>query len=921
MPSQPVTPPLLLTINGERRSIVSSPDTPLLLALRNDLGLVGAKVGCALAQCGVCTVLADGEPIRSCVTPVGDVAGHGAAITTVEGIGQTGALHRVQRAFAAEAAAQCGYCIPGIMMEAVALLARIPDPTDADIVAALAGNICRCGAHARIVRAIRRAAHDPEPDPPVRPATPPPTPVVAAALAADQAPIDDGEDLGGGIQLSPDGRITVLSGKVELGTGLRTAMAAIVAGALGVPADAVTVIAGDTARTPDQGTTAGSKSIQSAGMDLAAAARIARQRLLDRAAYLLELPVTDLDLRSGRVIALHDTTIIVPLGDLVGLPDAAPPPTQPVRSRAVPDLAQDGSTARADDRQPTTDSEGRGPGGTVPRETVQRIDIPGKLTGQPSYVHDLQLPGMLHARVVRPMARTVEGMGATVRHIDRDSIAGLPGIVEIIRSGDLVAVVAERDEQALRAAQQLRVEWDTTPLPPFAERYAALRSGPTVEEDVRTVGDPAAAIAGSALTHTADYAHPWQAHASIGPSAAVADVRPDRATIWCASQGVFALRQALAPTLGLPESAVRVVHVEGPGCYGHNGADDVAGDAAVISQLVGRPVRVIWSRQGEFAWEGKGPAMVHTLTAGLDTTGAIIGWEMDVWAPTHSTRPSGHPGNLLAAQTKDPAAAFAPLGRSGGTRNAATTYAFPAQRVTAHWVTEPDLRPSALRSLGGLANSTANEQFMDELANRSGQDPVAFRRRHLDDPRAVAVLDAVARHAGWDTPLPAPVGRTLTGRGVAFARYEGAYAYAAVIADVRVDRDAGTVRVDRIVVAHDCGEIISPDGVRAQIEGNVIQGVSRALKEEVTWDTAGVTSLDWETYPVLRFDEVPAIEIILIDRPDQPAWGAGEPAICPVPAAIGNALSAAIGARLRQVPYTPARIPGALREAIDAPSG
>ncbi|HEV2529112.1 MAG TPA: molybdopterin cofactor-binding domain-containing protein [Thermomicrobiales bacterium] len=913
----PPTQPITLRVNGRYEPIASSLDTPLLLALRNDLGLVGAKVGCALSQCGVCTVLADGEPVRSCVTPVGDVAGIGAAITTIEGIGQPGALHRVQRAFEAEAAAQCGYCIPGIMMEAVALLERTPDPSDEDIHAALAGNICRCGAHPRILRAIHRAARDTTPDPPVRPAFPAPSLVVTTALAAadDTSGSDPGEHLGGGIHLHPDSRVTVLSGKVEIGTGLRTAMTGIVAGALGVPAGMVNVIAGDTARTPDQGTTAGSKSIQSAGMDLARAARLARQRLLDRAAHLLEIPATDLDIQSGRVVARHDARIAVPVGELIGLPDPEPPPADPVGPDAAADHAQDDRASRQDDGQAAARLEGANQAEVVTPEPIRRVDIPGKLTGRPSYVHDLRLPGMLHARVVRPMARTIDGMGATVRTVDRDSIAGMPGIVDVIHSGDLVAVVAERDEQALRAAQQLRVEWDTVPLPPFADRFAAIRSGPTVTQDVRTTGDPAAAISGAAQTHSADYAHPWQAHASIGPSAAVADVRPDRATVWCSSQGVFSLRQALAPTLGLPEEAVRVVHVEGPGCYGHNGADDVAGDAAVISQIVGRPVRVIWSRQGEFAWEGKGPAMVHTLRAGLDRSGAITGWEMDVWTPTHSTRPSGHAGNLLAAQTRDPAAPLAPLGRGGGTRNAATTYTFPAQRVTAHWVMEPALRPSALRSLGGLANTTANEQFMDELAHRTGQDPVAFRRRHLDDPRAIAVLDAVAERAGWRTPLATPADGALAGRGIAFARYEGEYAYAAVIAEVRVTPDTGAVRVDRIVVAHDCGEIVSADGVRAQIEGNVIQGVSRALKEEVIWDESGVTSLDWETYPVLRFDEVPVIEVVLIDRPDRPAWGAGEPAICPVPAAIGNALFAATGVRFRQTPFTPERVLAGLRES------
>jgi CO/xanthine dehydrogenase Mo-binding subunit len=363
----------------------------------------------------------------------------------------------------------------------------------------------------------------------------------------------------------------------------------------------------------------------------------------------------------------------------------------------------------------------------------------------------------------------------------------------------------------------------------------------------------------------------------------------------------------LAPLLGLDEDRIRLVFREGAGCYGHNGADDVTADAALLSQAVARPVRLQWMRMDEFAWEPKGPAMLIDMAAGLDRDGAIAAWNHTVWTPTHSTRPGGQPGNLLAGQQVDPPMSPAVMRNVGGDRNAPTTYTFPNERVSMHWLANAPLRPSAFRSLGGLHNTTANEMFLDEIASATGVDPVALRLRYMDNPRAVDVVNAAAERSGWGTPLPA-VNGLLTGRGFAYARYETVYTYVAIVAEVTVDPESGEVRVTRVVVAHDCGLIINPDGVRNQIEGNVIQGISRSLKEEVTWDDRAVTSLTWESYPILTFQEIPEIEIVLIDRPEEPPWGAGEPAICPVTAAIGNAIFAASGVRLRDVPFSPSRL-------------
>jgi len=549
---------------------------------------------------------------------------------------------------------------------------------------------------------------------------------------------------------------------------------------------------------------------------------------------------------------------------------------------------------------------------TVVGASIPRVDIIAKITGGAAYLQDMTVPGMLHGRVIRPA-----GIGATLQNIDESSVAGAPGLVKIVRNGNFVGVVTEREEQAIRVAQQLKVTWQTAAnLPKMEDLFTTIRNQRSVEKTPMNQGDVDGALKGAAKTLQATYQQPFQMHGSIGPSCAIADVQSDKAVVWSSTQGVYALRGALAQLLGMNALAIQVTYVEGSGCYGHNGFDDAAADAALLSKAVGKPVRVQWMRHDEHGWEPKGPAMVMDLKGGLDPQGNVVGWDYNVWTPTHSTRPGNMAGNLLAGQLVSPPAPAAKNGTTGGDRNAPTNYTFKNNRVTVHWLDTAALRPSALRSLGGVANTFANESFMDELAAVAGMDPVQFRLRHLADPRAIAVIQKAADLAGWQTrPAPGPDASGMgaaNGRGIAFIRYENTLAYCATVADVTVDRGSGQIHVNRVTVGHDCGLIINPDGLKNQIEGNVLQAMSRALKEQVTFDKSRVTSLDWRSYPILTFPEVPTVEIGLINQPHEPAWGVGEIASLPVAAAIANAVFDATGRRVRTIPLTPTSIKAAL---------
>jgi CO/xanthine dehydrogenase Mo-binding subunit len=684
------------------------------------------------------------------------------------------------------------------------------------------------------------------------------------------------------LAVAPDGGVTLYTGKVELGTGVATALAQIAAEELDVAVARITVVQGDTARTPDQGVTAGSKTVQRGAPVIRQAAADARYTLRLLASVRLSTSVDQLVTRDGVVSVVDDPSRRVTYGELVGGRRFSRPVTR--------------------DFQTKPRSAYRVVGTAVPR-----LDIPAKVTGAAAFVQDLRVPGMLHGRVVRP--RT---LGARVGGIDEASVRGLAGFVKVVRQGDFVGVVCEREEQAIAAARALKVDWrGGTRLPPMADLHETLRKLPGSPRVVVNRGDVDGVLGAAAAPLQAEYRWPFQMHASIGPSCGVADVRGGGATVWTASQSVFELRGAVAGLLALPPERVRVIFAEGAGCYGHNGADDAAADAAMLSRAVGRPVRVQWMRHDEHGYEPKGPAMVMRVRGALDAGRGVAAWDYAVWTPSHVRRPGNRAGNLLAGEETGAPEPVARMG--GGDRNAQHGYTFPADRVVVHQLERSPLRASALRGLGAPQNTFANESFLDELAAAAGADPVAFRVRHLKDPRAVAVVEAAARAAAWTPrPSPAPSARGATrarGRGIAYCQYENEHAYVAVVAEVEVDRAAGAIRVRRVMVAHDCGLVINPDGVRNQIEGNVLQAISRTLKEAVAFDAAGVTSLDWSGYPILTFPEVPdAVEIVLLEGRDHSPLGAGEPATCPVPAAIANAVFDATGARLRAVPFTPDRV-------------
>jgi len=549
-------------------------------------------------------------------------------------------------------------------------------------------------------------------------------------------------------------------------------------------------------------------------------------------------------------------------------------------------------------------------------QSVARFDIPGKVTGGIAYVQDLRLPGMLHGRVVRP-----PGYGAKLDTVDEAKIKAMPGVVAVVRDGSFLGVIADREEQAIKASVALGhgATWAAgPPLPDQAGIYDLLLSLPDDPHVIseKGIGDKQAAPPAGVTVIEATYRRPYTSHGSIGPSCAVAAFKDGKMTVWTHSQGVFPLRGNLVMGLKMPAEKIHCIHAEGSGCYGHNAADDVAFDAALLARAApgGRPVRVQWMRGDEFGWEPFGPAMVMKAKAALTADGRIADWNYDVWTNTHSTRPDPGGNNLLAswylAEPQHPAPPpILPQPAGGGDRNAVPLYDFPRQRVVHHFIKAMPLRVSALRTLGAYANVFAIESFLDELALAAKADPVAFRLAHMKDPRAIAVIEAVAKQAGWKPGEPGGGGR---GRGIGFAKYKNLATYVAVIADVEVDRASGLVSVPRAWAAVDSGLIVNPDGLANQIEGGIIRSTSWTLHEEVKFDRAGITSRDWIGYPILTMPEAPKVEVALINRPDQRPLGAGEASQGPAVAAIANGFAAATGKRLRDLPLTPDRVKAVL---------
>jgi nicotinate dehydrogenase subunit B len=687
------------------------------------------------------------------------------------------------------------------------------------------------------------------------------------------------------LRIDADGSITVFTGKAELGQGFKTAFQQIAAEELDVPFASLKVVTADTKLTANEGYTSGSHSMQDSGTAIQNVAAQARALLVNEAAKRLDLPVRRLKTENGAVIGSNGRR--VSYGELV-----------------AGDMLHVQATPTSKLKDPATFK--------VMGKSVPRVDIPAKMTGGAAYVQDMRPAGMVHARVVRPPS-----YGAELTGCDTSAVEKMPGVVKVVRDGNFLAVVGSKEFQTVKAMKVLAAsaQWkETAKLPKQDDLPSMLTSLPAQTSTIFERNDPTVF---SQKTIEATYTRPYQAHGSIGPSCAVAEFTDGKMTVWTHTQGVYPDRQGIAEMLHMAPDDVRCIHVEGSGCYGHNGADDAAADAALIARaLPDTPVRVQWMREQEHSWEPFGPAMMTRLKASLDGNGKIADWNFEVWSNTHSMRPGGA-GCMLAAQHMEqafavPPAKPLPLPEGGGDRNAIPIYTFPNAHVVHHFLPDMPLRISAMRSLGAYHNVFSIESFMDELAALAGADPVAFRLKHLDDPRGREVIEKAAQEFGWRKSQKSPQDR---GYGFAFARYKNLAAYCAIASEVEVNRETGRPRLVRAVAAVDSGQVVNPDSLINQIEGAIVQSTSWTLYESVTFDDSRITSIDWQTYPILRFDAVPdSIVVHIINRPGKPFLGSGETGQGPAAASVANAIANATGKRLRDLPLTRKRI----KDAIDA---
>ena len=705
--------------------------------------------------------------------------------------------------------------------------------------------------------------------------------------------------LDGWLRINPDGTVAMFTGKVELGQGILTALTQIVSDELDVDIARLKVVSGHTGVTPNEGFTAGSLSIQDSGTALRVASAQARGLLLQAAAIRLGMALPDLRVNDGVITSAtgsnaHTSYWEVTTAAMLHLEASA---TVVLKSR----------------------NEYRQVG-----QSVKRRDIPAKVTGGEAYVQDIRLHGMVFGRVVRPSAPR-----ARLTSVDEAAARAMPGVLKVVRDGSFLAVAALREEQAIaaaRALQQSAIWQEPTDLPPSGAALFDYMKQHRTQDNV--VSDKQSATPNGVVLHTleAEYTRPYLAHASIGPSCAVATWNDDQLEVWSHTQGVFALRTDLAKALRVAPGTITVIHREGSGCYGHNGADDVALDAALLARTMpGVPVKLQWMREDEFGWEPFGAPMVIRLKGALDANGKVIAWNNELWSFTHNARPNDPNGcNLLAAwYLQNPVspgpARNIPQPSGGGDRNAIPLYDFPQQKVTNHLMIDTPIRTSALRTLGAYANVFALESFMDELAGAAQADPIAFRLRHLNEPRGRAVIERVADMCGWQRGVGPAINNSATGllhgRGLGFAQYKNHAVYCAMVVDLTVDPATGEIRIVKVWAAADAGLVINPDGVRNQLEGGIIQSTSWTLHEAVHNDASHMLTRMWSDYPILRFPEIPMIQIALINRPDQPSLGVGEGALGPTVAAIANAFANATGKRLRDLPLTAARVKEILVQA------
>src|SRR6202790_2204859 len=693
------------------------------------------------------------------------------------------------------------------------------------------------------------------------------------------------------VKITADGSVTAFNGHVDLGTGIRTALGQIVAEELDVSFARIVVVLGDTSRVPNQGATIASETIQVTAVPLRKAAAQARHFLIARAAERLELSVEDLAIEDVLIRGRDNRS--VSYGELIA--------GETIRLELADDVQVKAVNAY-----------------TIVGQSVPRAELPARATGEPVYVHDVRVPGMLHGSVVRPPYAGVDAgafVGTSLIAVDEASVRDIPGLVAVVRIGDFVGVIAEREENAVKAAAQLKVTWKPTPtLPDLKEVETALRANPSTPRTLIDKGDVETAIAAAAKPMPRTYIWPYQMHASIGPSCAVADYRDGNIRVWSGTQNPHLLRADLALLLARPEAEIDVIRMEAAGCYGRNCADDVSADAVLLSRAAGRPVRVQLTREQEHAWEPKGTAQLMDVNGGLRADGSVAGYDFATRYPSN-----GAPAlALLLTGAMTPVAVVSEMGDS----TASPPYDYDDMRVVAHDM-PPIVRASWFRGVSALPNTFAHESYIDELATEAGVDPIEYRLRYLKDPRAIDLVKAVARRADW-TPRPVwkePVaeGDIVRGRGFAYALYVhskfpgfGA-AWSAWIADVAVNKATGDVSVTRVVAGQDSGLMINPDGVRHQIHGNVIQSTSRALMEEVSFDRHSVTSREWGAYPIIKFPDIPKIDVLMLPRQDQPPLGVGESASVPSAAAIANAIYDATGVRFRELPFTPERILAGLR--------
>jgi CO/xanthine dehydrogenase Mo-binding subunit len=738
--------------------------------------------------------------------------------------------------------------------------------------------------------------------------------------AQGQGPFDthpshiDPEKLDSWLAVDADGIVTACTGKCDFGQGIFTAQSQLVAEELCVPIARVKLIQCDTSVCPDQGTTSGSQSTPTNfnSENLALASATAREALLGLAAVKLGEPVAQLTVADG--IITSNLGRHVRYEELIGNKHFNLPLSATAKRRSAPDW-------------------------TVLGKPIPSLDRASLMTGKFEFVHHVRIPGMLHGRVVRPPE-----MGATLVHVDDQSVRSVPGLVKVVVRKNFVGVVAETQYQAGLAARKLVVQWNPGPgLPPQNGFFDYLRKQPS--HDVLSVDsqDTEVELAAASRRIGAKYTYPYQMHGSIGASCAVADVKSVSATVYSATQSAYPTRSVVAKLLDRPIEKVRAIYVRGSGCYGLNGADAVSFDAAILSEAVGRPVRVQFSRQDEMMWENFGSACAVEHRAALARDGRIVAWDREDWVASMGNRPGyDQPGNVItgmllgyAPELPGPRSATPPAGKLRNQSNTVPSYfagciggscggdgTVRSERALTHTVRSPFFT-GPLRSPLRIQNTFANECFMDELCAHAKADPVGFRLQHLQNLRVIGVLKAAATAASWQARSSprADISRaqTVSGRGIACVAYEGDNGYAALVAEVEVDLQTGMVRPKRFVIALDCGPISNPDGLRNQTEGGILQGMSRALVEEVTWDSRRVTSVDWETYKTLHLDyEMPSVETVFVTPANVPATGAGETAITVTPAAIGNAIFDAAGARLRTLPFTPERVKAALLSAQSA---